>query len=56
MEIILAIIVILLVLLAVSCIKIVPQAQAYVVESLSGNLVRWLSFQGSLYRQGSKES
>ena len=41
MEIILAIIVILLVLLAVSCIKIVPQAQAYVVERLGAYQATW---------------
>ncbi len=41
MEIILAIIVIFLVLLAVSCIKIVPQAQAYVVERLGAYQSTW---------------
>ncbi len=41
MEIILAIIVIFLVLLAVSCIKIVPQAQAYVVERLGAYQATW---------------
>lgn len=41
MEIILAIIVILLVLLVVSCIKIVPQAQAYVVERLGAYQATW---------------
>ena len=41
MEIILTIIVILLVLLVVSCIKIVPQAQAYVVERLGAYQATW---------------
>ena len=41
MEIILTIIVILLVLLVVSCIKIVPQAQAYVVERLGAYQAPW---------------
>ena len=41
MEIILTIIVIFLVLLVVSCIKIVPQAQAYVVERLGAYQATW---------------
>ena len=41
MEVILIIIVVLLVWIAISCVKIVPQAQAYVVERLGAYQGTW---------------
>ena len=44
------VLIIILLLILASCLKIVPQAHAYVIErlgGLSGNLVGWFSYQGA---------